>query len=293
VVQSSRSSTPLETFTVSRQTAIEWTGLGTAGFVVALFVLSGIYAAVTGQVDLSISLDADNLGQTAVGGLLVLVLSVGTIVVHELLHGAAMKYYGGKPRYGAGVAHFVLPYAYATTDTEFTRNQFIVVALTPLVVITAVGVPLMLLVGLPALIVPLALNIGGAVGDLWMVRVLLRYPADVDVADDVTGLRVFGDAEDAPVDSPRTVLRSSLVGFGVAVGLCFLAAMLAPMVLDAAGVTSLTLGPADTPWNLLQFESGPDGFSTSFGLGGILGLSALLGLAYGLATGGRGRGRAA
>ena len=126
-----------------------------------------------------------------------------------------------------------------------------------------------------------------------MVRLLLRYPADVDVVDDVTGLRVFGDAEHAPADSPRTVLRSSLVGFGVAVGLCFLAAMLAPMVLDAAGVTSLTLGPAGTPWNLLQFESGPDGFSTSFGLGGILGLSALLGLAYGLVSGGRTRGRTA
>jgi hypothetical protein len=289
VVQSSRSHPPLERFTVSRQTAIEWTGLGTAGFVVSLFVLGGLYTVVTGQFDLSISVDAENLGSAAVGGLLVLLLSAGTIVVHELLHGVAMKYYGGEPRYGAGVTHFVLPYAYATTDTEFTRNQFIVTALTPLVVITAVGVPLMLLLELPVLVVPLALNVGGAVGDLWMVRLLLRYPADVDVVDDVTGLRVFGDADHAPVDSPRGVLRSSLVGFGVAVGLCFLAAMLAPVVLDVAGVSSLTLGPAGTPWNIFQFESGPDGFSTSFGLGGILGLSAVVGLAYGLLSAGRGR----
>lgn len=290
---SSRSRTPLTTFTVSRQTAVEWTGLGTAGFVVALFVLGGLYTAVTGRLDLAVSVDAENLGSAAVSGLILVLFSAGTIVVHELLHGVAMKRYGGEPRYGAGVAHFVLPYAYATTDTEFTRNQFIVIALTPLVVITAVGVPLMLLLGLPALIVPLALNVGGAVGDLWMVRLLLRYPADVDVVDDVTGLRVFGDAEHAPVDSPRTVLRSSLVGFGVAVGLCFLAAMLAPMVLDIVGVTSLSLGPAGTPWSVLQFESGPDGFSTSFGIGGILGLSAVVGLAYGLLTGGRDRSRTA
>ncbi|SFL26756.1 Putative zincin peptidase [Halogranum rubrum] len=286
---SSRS--PLTTFTVSRQTAIEWTGIGTAGFVAALFALTGLYALVTGNTDLSVTIDADNLGNAAAGVGVVLLLSVGTIVVHELLHGVAMKRYGGKPRYGAGVAYFVLPYAYATTDTEFTRNQFIVVALTPLVVITAVGVPLMLLLDLPVLAVPLALNIGGAVGDLWMVRILLRYPADVDVVDDVTGLRVFGDAEHVPVDSPRTVLRSSLVGFGVALGLFVLAAMLAPMLLDIAGVTSLTIGPAGTLWNLLQFESGPDGFSSSFGLGGLLGLSAVVGLAYGLLAGGRGRGR--
>ncbi|SEO55605.1 Putative zincin peptidase [Halogranum amylolyticum] len=286
---SSRSRSPLITFTVSRQTAVEWTGLGTAGFVVALFVLGGLYTAVTGRLDLAVSVAAENLGSAAVGGLVVLLLSAGTIVVHELLHGVAMKRYGGEPRYGAGVAHFVLPYAYATTDAEFTRNQFIVVALTPLVVITAVGVPLMLLLELPVLLVPLALNVGGAVGDLWMVRLLLRYPADVAVVDDVTGLRVFGDAEHAPVDSPRTVLRSSLVGFGVAVGLCFLAAMLAPIALDVLGVASLSLGPAGTPWSVLQFESGPDGFSTSFGIGGILGLSAVVGLAYGVLVGGRGR----
>lgn len=286
---SSRSRSPLTTFTVSRQTALEWTGIGTAGFVVALFALSGLYAAVHGHSDLSITVGLDDVGGAVVSGLVVLLLSAGTIVVHELLHGVAMKHYGGEPRYGAGVAHFVLPYAYATTDTEFTRNQFIVTALTPLVVITAVGVPLMLLLELPVFVVPLALNVGGAVGDLWMVRLLLRYPADVDVVDDVTGLRVFGDADHAPVGTPRGVLRSSLVGFGVAVGLCFLAAMLTPVLLDIAGVTSLTLGPAGTPWNILQFESGPDGFSTSFGIGGILGLSTVVGLAYGLLSAGRGR----
>ncbi|SDL97429.1 Putative zincin peptidase [Halogranum gelatinilyticum] len=290
---SSDSRTPLTTFTVSRQTALEWTGLGTAGFVVALFVLGGLYGVVHGTASLGVNVDAENVGGVAVGGLVLLVLSAGLIVVHELLHGVAMKRYGGDPRYGAGIAHFVLPYAYATSDTEFTRNQFIVIALVPLVVITAVGVPVMLAFDLPILLVPLALNVGGAVGDLWMVRLLLRYPADVDVHDDVTGLRVFGDAEFAPVDSPRTVLRSSLVGFGVVLGLSFLAAMLAPMLLDIAGVTSLSLGPAGTPWSLLQFESGPDGFSSTFGLGGLLGLSAAAGLAYGLLTAGRGRRRSA
>ena len=50
-----------------------------------------------------------------------------------------------RAKYGVGVAHFILPYAYATTDHEFTRNQFIVVLITSLIVMTAVGVPVMLI----------------------------------------------------------------------------------------------------------------------------------------------------
>jgi len=32
-----------------------------------------------------------------------------------------MSIYGGKPRYGAGIAHYILPYLYATTKTVFLR----------------------------------------------------------------------------------------------------------------------------------------------------------------------------
>lgn len=52
---------------------------------------------------------------------------------------------GTKAKYSVGVAHFILPYAYATTNHEFTRNQFIVVLITPLIVMTAVGVSVILI----------------------------------------------------------------------------------------------------------------------------------------------------
>lgn len=63
--------------------------------------------------------------------LVIVVLATIFFVPHEWLHRLAIRYYGGKARYGVGIAHFILPYAYATTDHEFSRNQFIVVLLTP------------------------------------------------------------------------------------------------------------------------------------------------------------------
>ncbi|MCK5108851.1 MAG: DUF3267 domain-containing protein, partial [Methanosarcinales archaeon] len=50
---------------------------------------------------------------------------VFTMVFHEFIHGVAISMYGGKSRYGAGVAHYILPYIYTTTETIFRRNQFI------------------------------------------------------------------------------------------------------------------------------------------------------------------------
>ena len=88
------------------------------------------------------------------------------LVPHEWLHGLAIRYYGGEAKYGVGVAHFILPYAYATTDHEFTRNQFIVVLLTPMVLMTTVGIPLILVFEWGWLIVPLAANAAGAIADL-------------------------------------------------------------------------------------------------------------------------------
>jgi len=113
-------------------------------------------------------------------------------VPHELCHGLAIKAFGGQPSYGMGVAYFVFPYAFATTETRFTRNQFLVIALAPLVVLTLIGVPVMILFEWPWLAVPLALNAGGAVGDVWMALILLSYPSEVTVLDSTTGLEVYG-----------------------------------------------------------------------------------------------------
>lgn len=112
------------------------------------------------------------------GTLLVLLV----LPLHEWIHGQAIRHYGHTPRYGIKWA--VL---YATADGAlFRRNDFIRIALAPLVAITLGGIALMLLVpeGV-ALWIGLAVtvNAGGAIGDLWMSSVALRYPAAALIED--------------------------------------------------------------------------------------------------------------
>lgn len=120
---------------------------------------------------------------------LVIVLTFG---LHELLHGLAIRWMGHRPRYGMRLDMGVL---YATADDAcFPRNQFIVIALAPLMVITLVGMGLMLVlsdavayyIGLM-----IVLNASGAVGDLWMTWEVLRYPAHALIRDEADRIRVY------------------------------------------------------------------------------------------------------
>lgn len=104
---------------------------------------------------------------------LVLVLMV---VLHEAVHGAFFWLFTrSRP-----VFAFKGAYAYAAAPGWFIpRNQYLVVGLSPLVILTVVGVALAAV--LPAgwllpLLALLILNASGAVGDLWVTLSLLGYP---------------------------------------------------------------------------------------------------------------------
>ncbi|MBZ0293787.1 MAG: DUF3267 domain-containing protein [Anaerolineae bacterium] len=123
---------------------------------------------------------------------MVVVIIVLTFGLHEWLHGLAIRWMGHRPRYGMRLDMGVL---YATADDAyFPRNQFIVIALAPLVVITLGGMVLMLLVS-DALAyyigVMIVLNASGAVGDLWMTWEVLRYPAHALVRDEADRIRIY------------------------------------------------------------------------------------------------------
>ena len=120
-----------------------------------------------------------------------------------------MSIYGGKPRYGAGIAHYILPYLYTTTKTVFLRNQFIVIAIAPLVVISLVGIGLMAALQSIAhwIFIPFVVNASGAVGDLWVTRNVLRYPKHVLMEDKKSGLIIYGKETDKP-------MNISTAGFG-------------------------------------------------------------------------------
>ena len=267
---------------LSRELTLQWTVVSTLGFLVALGLFGALYGVLTGA-EASLSFRAANVGwwNLALELLVFVVLVTAIIVPHEWVHGLAIRYYGGEPRYGVGLAHFVLPYAYATTDHRFSRNQFVVVALAPLVVLTLVGVALLVAFGWGWLVVPLAANAGGAVGDLWMVLTVLGYPSHVSVEDSTTGVRILGRPDDRRRPHSATALVwDAVVGAAVAVvGTLFVLGFVVPNVLLALGIESVTVGRPDTITYLFSFTNTPTEISFGTGPAGLL-VAGLVGLAY-------------
>jgi hypothetical protein len=124
--------------------------------------------------------------------LAVVVVLVTTFAGHEIVHGLAIRWAGHKPRFGMELHKGIL---YATADRAlFPRNHFVVIALAPLVVITLAGMVLMIFVPdsigyYVGLIV--VLNAAGAIGDLWMAAVVLRYPPEALVRDEADSIRIY------------------------------------------------------------------------------------------------------
>lgn len=120
---------------------------------------------------------------------MVFVLSV---VIHEGLHGVAIRWAGHRPRFGMMLSKAAF---YATADNAlFRRGEFIVIALAPIVGITLGGMALMLfLPDTAAYYVGLGvvLNAGNSIGDLWMTAVVLRCPASALVRDEADSIRVY------------------------------------------------------------------------------------------------------
>lgn len=131
---------------------------------------------------------------------LVIVLMLLVFGLHEWLHGLAIGWVGHRPRYGVvyGAVGRVLriPVAlYATADgAYFRRGSFLLIALAPLVGLTVIGMLLALL--LPDgwqvfLAISVAINSGGAAGDLWMAAAVLRYPPVVLIRDEADSIRIY------------------------------------------------------------------------------------------------------
>lgn len=163
-------------------------------FSLLLFVLGSVFFIVlnlfayvwrTGKHGASI-----NGGQILLWILISLVSYTVILIVHELLHGVAFVFWGGKPYYGAK-----LPIALycGAKDQVFPRNYYLVVGLAPFVVITLFGIIFTLFAPTlsPYLLFAFIGNVAGAAGDLWVIRRLLAQPASVFVEDLETGYRVW------------------------------------------------------------------------------------------------------
>jgi hypothetical protein len=106
------------------------------------------------------------------------------VVVHEAVHGLFFFLFTGKrPLFGFKV---VYAYAAAPPGTYLSVPQYAVVALAPLVVLTAAAVlllPIAPLWALPALYFFLVGNTSGSIGDVMVVLWLLRQPPGTLVQD--------------------------------------------------------------------------------------------------------------
>ncbi len=131
-------------------------------------------------------------GFNAGSALLMLVLvMVVMVVVHEAIHGLFFWLFTrARPRFGLGMG-----YAYASAPGWYLpRNQYLVVGIAPLVVISVMG--LVLLAVAPAnwvapLLGLMVMNASGAVGDMAVVAWLLSMPRETLASDDGDAVTVF------------------------------------------------------------------------------------------------------
>jgi len=155
----------------------------------ALFIQLG-YALRPDDMD-AMLLDL-SMGFDLLPGLLALLaILLVMVVVHEAIHGFFFwRYTGARPAFGVGAG-----YAYAAAPGWYLpRNQYLLVGISPLLVITLVGA-LLLAVAPAGLLLPvLALmvsNASGAVGDLAVVAWLLTLPRETLASDDGDAVTVY------------------------------------------------------------------------------------------------------
>ena len=110
--------------------------------------------------------------------LLMLALIALLAVLHEGIHGLAMLAFGARPTFGAVLVAHVMPALYATSvGHRFTRSQYFVVAVAPAILVSVVGFALCWGGLTSYLLAPLAVHLGGCVGDGGAVVRLMREPA--------------------------------------------------------------------------------------------------------------------
>ncbi len=129
-----------------------------------------------------------------------IVAYVVILPVHEAIHGVVIALLGGNPYFGAK-----LPLALfcGAKNQLFRRNQYILVALAPLVVISLAAIFLTLLAPVAASYIFFATigNFSGAAGDVWTTSRILRLPPDMLVEDTAVGYQVWEPVQPASSSS--------------------------------------------------------------------------------------------
>jgi hypothetical protein len=194
------SSVSTETWRPSFWVSVLWTILATIMTVVGFVIFRELYALIRGGIDAGgafVEYGTDGQAtyfSVSLGGFALLMLgSLGVLVIHEAIHAAGFRMFGGRPIVGAMIIQKILPVFYCSAPGfAFSKAQFSVIILGPLIVISLAGIALMPFIDdWIVLVVPLAVNFGGAVGDLWMFGMTMRRPTGTRIEDLKDGLRFY------------------------------------------------------------------------------------------------------
>ena len=99
---------------------------------------------------------------------LTIFLMVPISIVHEGIHGAAYKLFGGKVRFGFKV---IYAYTMEISEMKIPRNKFFVILLSPLIIISILSMLLPAWLGEMVFL----LNLLGASGDIYMALFLCKF----------------------------------------------------------------------------------------------------------------------
>lgn len=120
----------------------------------------------------------------------VIALVVILVLFHEAIHAVVMSVFGARPAFGATLVGGVLPAAYTTARGHlFTRPQYLAVAVTPAILISAVGFGACFTALGAYLVIPLAMHLGGCVGDAVAGWHVVRQPPGMLCEDLRDGIR--------------------------------------------------------------------------------------------------------
>lgn len=223
-------------------------------------------------------------GKTIV--LIALLVFIVTIVVHELIHGFFFWVYGGKPKYGVGLAYF-MPYAYASSPGQrYSLSQMSVVSLSPLFLLSAISLALAVLVPAQAsywAIIFIA-NFSGAVGDMWLISRAWKFAGcpQLSLVDLRDGVAVYATGEKADKiakklkqkQNPELSSNRFITRWLYSTVLISILTGLVPIILNLFHYQgSLLIGPKALP--LIEFVSTSDRIEATFtilpaALGGLI-----------------------
>jgi len=181
------------------QEVLSWKVTGKPMRVIALNIFGVLLFVIFGMIFSSLAISVGKLSsegnfRLGLGEISLTVAGiVVTFILHELTHGLVMQMFGAKPKYGIIWKGLML---YATSpEYAYRRNNYVVIALAPFVFISVLVVLGMWILQGTAWVALLAIcgvvNASGAVGDMWITMIVLRYAATAYVMDERDGIRVF------------------------------------------------------------------------------------------------------